>query len=200
MRSNDRAQAGFTLVEILVALVVLGILMAGLSQGVRLGRAAWSRQAALVDETADLDAVDRTLRAMLESATTGAIHGRSDFDGDTNKVSFDGLLPEAISTGSRRALITLTVDDRHRLMLRWQSMLTDPNTGAPASGEAVVAENLDHLTFAYWQDGRDGSGWQDKWTATTTPALIRLHFGFAKGDRRRWPDMVVAPLIAEGGG
>jgi general secretion pathway protein J len=196
----ERGQAGFTLMEILVALVVLGVLMAGLGQGIRLGRAAWTRQAALVDQTADLDAVDRTLRTLLENATTGAIHGRNDFEGAADSVSFDGILPQAITTGSRRARITLRVDDRHRLMLRWESVLIDPSTGAPATGEAVVAEGLDRLEIAYWQDGRDATGWQDRWTATTVPALIRLHFGFAKGDQRRWPDMVVAPLITEGGG
>ena len=186
--------------EILVALVVLGVLMAGLGQGIRLGRAAWSRQAALVDETADLDAVDRTLRTLLETATSGAIHGRNDFAGTADSVSFDGFLPAAITTGSRRARITLSVDDRHRLVLRWETMLLDPNTGAPATGQAVVAEDLDHITLAYRPGGLDSPDWQDTWTAATVPQLIRLHFDFAKGDRRRWPNLVVAPLVTEGGG
>ena len=195
-----RHQAGFTLMEILVALVVLGILMAGLGQGMRLGMAAWSRQAALVGATADLDGVDRTIRGLLTSATTGAIHGRNDFAGAVDSVSFDGILPLAVATAGRRARITLTLDDKHRLMLRWESMLIDPNTTQPATGEAVVAENLDRVEFAYWQSGLDSPGWRDRWTATTTPALIRLRLVFAGGDSRHWPDMVVAPLVEEGGG
>lgn len=195
-----RHQAGFTLMEILVALVVLGILMAGLGQGMRLGMAAWTRQAALVDETAELDGVDRTIRGLLSGATTGAIHGRNDFAGAVDSVSFDGTLPLAVTTGGRRARITLTLDGRHRLMLRWENMLIDPNTTQPATGEAVVAENLDRIEFAYWQSGLDSPGWHDRWTATTTPTLIRLRLIFAKGDRRHWPDMVVAPLVEEGGG
>lgn len=195
-----RSDRGFTLMEVLVALVVLGILMAGLSQGLRLGMAAWTRQAFLVDETADLDSFDRTVRGLLASATTGAAHGRNDFTGASDSVTFDGLLPLAVANGSRRAKITLNLDGRHRLMLHWESALIDPNTQGPASGDAVIVEHLDAITFAYWQAGGDTPGWRDRWTLVAPPALIRLHLGFAKEDRRHWPDMVVAPLIAEGGG
>lgn len=195
-----RADRGFTLMEVLVALVVLGILMAGLSQGVRFGMVAWTRQAALVDRTADLDAVDRTVRGMLTGATSGALHGRNDFVGAADSVSFDGVLPLAVATGSRRAKITLKLDGEHRLTLHWESALIDPNRNAPASGDAVVVDHLDRIAFAYWQNGGEAPGWRDSWTAVAAPTLIRLRLVFAKGDRRHWPDMIVAPLIAEGGG
>jgi general secretion pathway protein J len=195
-----RSERGFTLMEVLVALVVLGILMAGLGQGMRFGMTAWTRQAALVDRTADLDALDRTMRGMLTNATSGAAHGRNDFVGTEDGVTFDGVLPLAVATGGRRAKITLTLDDQHRLMLHWASVLIDPNTNAPAAGDAVVVDHVERVTFAYWQTGGDGPGWRDRWTAVTVPALIRLRLEFAKGDPRHWPDMIVAPLLAESGG
>ena len=195
-----RSERGFTLMEVLVALVVLGILMAGLSQGMRFGMAAWTRQAALVDRTADLDAVDRTLRGLLANATSGALHGRNDFVGGSDRMTFDSVLPQAVATGARRAKITLSLDDRHRLMLHWDSVLIDPNTAAPATGDAMIVDNLDSVSFAYWQTGGEAPGWQDRWTVVAAPALIRVRLVFAKGDRRHWPDMIVAPLIAEGGG
>jgi general secretion pathway protein J len=186
-----RSERGFTLMEVLVALVV---------QGMRFGMTAWTRQAALVDRTADLDAVDRTLRGLLTNATSGALHGRNDFTGARDSVSFDSVLPDAVATGARRAKISLKLDGGHRLMLHWDSVLIDPNTGAPATGDAMVVDHVEAVEFAYWQPGGEAAGWQDRWTVVAAPALIRLRLVFAKGDPRHWPDMIVAPLIAEGGG
>jgi general secretion pathway protein J len=193
-------QAGFTLLEVLIAVVVLGILVAGLSQGVRLGIAAWTRQAALVGETADLDAVDRVVRSLLANATSGAIRGRNDFAGASDSLTFDGLLPLAVSVGSRQAKITLALDERHRLMLRWQTMLLDPNTGQPTTDEVPIIDHLDGIAFAYWRGSGEAPGWQNQWSATTPPPLIRVHLVFGEHDRRHWPDIVVGPLVEEGGG
>ena len=60
-----RRPAGFTLLEILVALAVLGFLLLGLTQGARFGLAAWDSQARLLDRTGDLQVADRTLRRIL---------------------------------------------------------------------------------------------------------------------------------------
>jgi general secretion pathway protein J len=60
-----RRQSGFTLLEMLVALVVLGFLMVGLTQGLRAGLTMWGAQTRRVGETADLDAGARVLRRIL---------------------------------------------------------------------------------------------------------------------------------------
>jgi len=64
-------QSGFTLLELLAALVVLGLLMVAITQGVRFGVQAWQTQARTVDTQGDLLAVDRTLRGMIERADPG---------------------------------------------------------------------------------------------------------------------------------
>src|SRR6266446_5733188 len=65
MPSMSGQQSGFTLLELLVVLVVLGFLMVGLTQGVRAGLTMWGAQTRRVGETADLDAGARVLRRLL---------------------------------------------------------------------------------------------------------------------------------------
>ena len=45
-------------------------------------------------------------------------------------------------------------------------------------------------------EGGDAADWQRVWRdRTRLPALVRLAIDFPDGDRRFWPDLVVAPRI-----
>src|ERR1051326_567357 len=64
-RTEMRHQRGFTLLEMLVALTVLGFLMVGLNEGVRTGLGMWSREARQIGSIAELDSTARILRSLL---------------------------------------------------------------------------------------------------------------------------------------
>ncbi len=90
-------QAGFTLLEMLVALVVLGFLMIGLTQGVRAGLALWDAQTRRVGETAELDATARTLRRLLSGIAPAPSAGfasvaasNPELKGSTESLAFVG--------------------------------------------------------------------------------------------------------------
>ena len=87
--------AGFTLLEVLVALVVFGLLMAGLSQGVRVGLRAWSMQARQSAQWSDLDAVDRTLRGLIARMDPGGQRRDPLLRGGPHAFAFTTELPQA---------------------------------------------------------------------------------------------------------
>src|ERR1700755_1444379 len=82
-----RGAAGFTLLEILVALVVFGFLLVGLSQTVRFGLLAWRQDARLSDSKTDLEAVDRTLRSIVANLAPGDESARSSIEGSASALT-----------------------------------------------------------------------------------------------------------------
>ena len=73
-----RGEAGFTLLEVLVALSVLGFLMLGLAQGLRFGLLAWDRQAQVIaarSDTSPADVDDGIAESLRFGTTLVAAHG-----------------------------------------------------------------------------------------------------------------------------
>lgn len=189
---NER---GFTLLEILVALVVMGFLMVGLSEGTRFGLRAWAMQNRDIERYGDLDAVDRTMRRLIARMDPGSATRGATLRGTVSGVAFTSDLPMAAPDGaSSRADMLLTVDAAHRLVLRWIPHLHAIRFGpAPQSQEAELLPGVDRIEFGYWPAG--GQHWQSNWTGRDLPALIRLRIVFAAQDPRSWPDIIAAPLL-----
>ena len=193
-------QSGFTLLELLVALVVLGLLVVGLTQGVRAGLTMWGAQTRRVGETGELDAGARVLRALLSGmwvppqggAGRGGV-GKTDIEGRTDTLAFRGDLPTGLGT-TRLANITLELRDR-RLVLRWSPHRHEATSGPePVPIETELIRGVERLDLAYWGSPSpdQAAGWQAQWDGPAIPGLIRVRLAFAKGDRRRWPDLIAA--------
>ena len=197
--------AGFTLLEILVALVVLGFLLAGLSQGTRFGLRAWDIQARMVDRHGELDAVDRTLRRLVQQAEPGAPSDATPLTGTARQMVLTSELPMASAGPAAQAEtaladMILTVDAAHRLLLRWTPHRHVQRIGPPPPPRvAELLRGVERLEISYWR--RDGAGgWLASWSEPGLPALVRIRILFVAGDQRRWPDVVAAPMLGRQGG
>lgn len=190
MRKLDtKKQAGFTLLELLVGLVVLGFIVVGLSQGVRFGLRATAAQARLGEGRADLDAVDRAIRRLVEQADPGTDHSGPTLHGAAAGFTIASMLPAAAAGVTRHADVALLVTADRRLVLRWTPHLHAVRVGpAPAAQEAELLTGVDHLEISYWS-----GAWLPAWEKEALPALVRLRIVFPAGDVRHWPDVVVAP-------
>ena len=200
--------AGFTLLETLVALVVLGFLMVGLTQGVRAGLSLWDAQVRRTAQTAELDAAARIVRTLFSgitlpqsvgttlppSAALAAATSGPPFKGTSDIASFVGDLPTGLGT-TQRADITLELR-QGRFVLSWTPHRHELSTApAPPSAEAELVRNVDRVEFAYWGSSSPGepASWQAQWDGPGIPQLIRLRLAFPNGDQRRFPDLIAAP-------
>lgn len=187
-------QAGFTLLETLVALVVLGLLMTGLAQGLRLGVSAWQAQTRILAARGDLDAADSTLRALIARLDPGGFSANPpSFAGTSRSLGFTTTLPQAAGgMATREADVTLAVDDGRRLQLLWRTHYPNPTRPPPPARRVLLLEEVDHLEIAYWQ-GEKG-GWRSEWAGAPLPKLIRIRIVFTRESGRHGPDIVITPM------
>jgi len=189
-----RRQAGFTLLEVLVALVVFGFLMVGVMQGTRFGITAWRFQSDGSRRASELEAVDRTLRQLIAQAHPGTLDTPPAFAGAAGGLVFRTLLPQSGGGLAARAVdAAIGLDAQRRMVLRWSVHSAGGRRGAR---EDVLLAGLDHIELAYWRpaEGGDAAGWQRSWSGPVLPALVRVRLAFPPGDRRHWPDIVAAPM------
>jgi general secretion pathway protein J len=191
---NHGKQSGFTLLETLVALVVLGFLMTGLVQGLRLGVAAWQMQTRKLAEHADVDAADRTLRALIARMDPGGFSPqRPTLVGTSHGIAFTTTLPEAAeSLATREADMTLGVNESHQMQLLWLPHYRNRIGQPPPPDRVVLRGDVDHLEIAYWHAPK--TGWQPEWTERALPKLIRIRVIPTRDGGRLGPDIVIAPM------
>jgi general secretion pathway protein J len=196
----DGGMAGFTLLELLVVLVVLGFLMAGLAQGLHLGVQLWDRQRQALDRVSELDATDRALRELIEQMDPGGRIEMADIDGTARTLRFTTRLPEAAGgLATRRAEVMLLVDRLHRLLLRWTPAPHVVPLVTVRPVETVLLSGVDHIEISY-RSGAPTARWEADWQDPIPPMLVRIHIAFAPADPRVWPDIVAAPVRERGGG
>lgn len=191
-------RCGFTLLEIIVVLAVLGFLMVGITQGVRVGIALWHAQSRRIEQTAELDAATRVLREILTSlplpSTDSANEGVN--SGSTERFSFIGDLPTGLGT-ARRCDITLELAGG-RLILVWKPHRHEiPLEPVAPPTQTELVGGVARLQLAYWGPAAadQPAKWLSQWDGPAAPQLIRVRLAFAKGDPRHWPDLIVASQL-----
>lgn len=208
-RPGDR-QSGLTLVELLVALVLLALIATMMSGSIRFGVRAWESADARVEQDTRIQAVQALLRRQFNRAypAPGAgarQRGQVEFEGRADGLSFVTALPAHLSPGGRSvvALEGTRDDGEAALILRWRPHR--PGFGEDDDEEdwaenRVLIPRIEGLEFAYFGSEKAGDDprWFDDWQQRRTlPALVRLRLRFAEDDRRTWPELVAAlPITA----
>jgi general secretion pathway protein J len=195
------SNAGFTLLEVLVALVVVGLLLATLAQGLRVGMYAWAF-GQRISGTETLEAADLALRELLSRASPGDLltYDRA-FTGTPTSMAFTTTMPDELGVPvPLEADVSILVNDRHHLLLRWVPHHARWLVNPPQPATELLLEDVVRLELAFYQPVPDGRGgrWLSSWSSPDLPRLVRVHLAFAPGDRRHWPDIVAATMRERG--
>jgi general secretion pathway protein J len=210
MTALDTRQRGFTLLELLVAITLLGVLMAALFGALRLGARVWENGEARLDASARVQVVQNFVRQQLGQTVPLTAVGDDPraapamvFVGTSGGLRFVSLLPAHLGGGVSLMELALRPSpdggELQDLMLRMRPLdLTGDGTTRPEPEERVLIAAIASFELAYFGVGRPGAApvWWQEWEGQQTlPALVRMRIGFPERDRRRWPELIVALMV-----
>lgn len=210
-RRPSPRQTGFTLLELVVAITLMGVVLVLLYSGLRLGLNGWDNGEARAEATNRLRLVEEFLRRQLaQSMTVYQTNNRQEnwqenrqenrqenqqenvvvFTGQADRIEFIAPMLAQLGQGGLYR-VRIEVGDG-RLWIRWRPYLpADPNAGEER--ETVLLEKVSSVEWAYFGAERDDDSqpqWRSEWTSSKRrPKLVRLNLTVQGAP---WPDLVVA--------
>jgi prepilin-type N-terminal cleavage/methylation domain-containing protein len=220
LRSSHRTRTGFTLLEVLLAVAVLGMLVTAVYSTWSAALNSWRRGSdvseAFQRERVVMDALMELTKSAMFFEPSASLYAfvatRNPSLGDS--ISFvtasDAFLPpsEAISAGMRRVTISLEQDQYRRTYLaivNEPALRPDDDKSLEPPQAHVISMEVSGFYVRY-RDPRDGS-WSDKWEQDQfPPSAVEYTVAFGERDGRFPPvvvtravDIPVAAVAAAGG-
>jgi general secretion pathway protein J len=206
----NQVALGFTLVELLIALTLLGLILSLLLGGFRFGISAWESGGHRMARSNEVVAVQDLLRNEISQARGLLVDSRASgtnktFKGSPRELEFAAPLPAHMGAGGYY-LFSLGARDirgRTRLALAWRTYRPDMFAAGRegTAAEALLLDDIRSIAFAYYgqSDEDEQPVWTDDWgDRRSLPKLVRLRLEFAAGERRYWPELNIE-LKSEGG-
>jgi len=172
--TRPTSQAGFTLIEVLVALALSALVSVTLLQGIRLAASGLDRHTRASERLDARQSLDDILRRTLGAAAAIPRGAGGEFIGASDAIEFLGL---AEDSGPGLYRIDLTVDRARRdrpLILKRQ--LAAPS-GDPRAASSIVATKVRDFRLAYFgADSADAApSWHDSWRQLAIlPLMVRV--------------------------
>ncbi len=205
-----RRERGFTLIELVVAMALLGamllLLFGGLNFGLRSWDAADSNGRRTADHRIAYNFLRREIGETFPMRFKDSMALKFAFEGGHDHLRFVSSRPAGISAGGL-SLVGVAIEAgegrRRNLVMRRAMPDDEAKTFAPLekAERTVLFENVDAVTFDYYGAENDFSepAWVDAWQfPARIPRLVRVRIRGADGTML--PEMVVRIVLGEEAG
>ena len=204
-RRQDNCQAGYTLVELLVAFAVTAMMAALVFGGMRFGARAWDRSNSTVQVSETTFATQARLRQLIVSAypfrtTRGVRQVVYPMVGYDDAVLFSApLSPD--SAEDQLSRIAIWHDTANAaLALAWSEDRNDVHDPRDADGHRTLRllDDVSRVAIDYLasDDNEAATRWVSRWDGQSElPRAVRISVAFRDGNGRSWPVLVAAPRL-----
>ncbi|MDT8450157.1 MAG: prepilin-type N-terminal cleavage/methylation domain-containing protein [Wenzhouxiangellaceae bacterium] len=202
------SQAGFTLVELLLATTLIALIMAMAYGGFRAGVRATTSGEALIEETNRLRIVHQFVRRQISQARPLIIEQNEDeiirFEGERERIRFVAPMPGYLSYGGpyvqelrlERGEVGMDLVFAFALLNGYEP--GDLNAEPPVT----LLEDVGRADFEFlgFTEDREAVEWTDFWDRPEEiPLAISLRLGMERDNGLFWPELVVPVVIDSGG-
>jgi general secretion pathway protein J len=196
-------QAGFSLVEMMVSLLILGMLATMLLSGVHTGRRVWQDVNTRAGNGDTFSSARMLMTQMLGQSFPSTRYDASSpyayFTGNQTSIRFQGPANSMIQPGDIRDQY-LFLSNKGKLLLASKSLYaldnSLPGQVRQTPQTLTLMENVQSLEIDYFGAAAPDRKlrWRTLWYGQPAlPALVRIRLTFSAGDERRWPDLVIHP-------
>ncbi len=206
LRENAGRADGFTLLELLVALTLMGFILALAFGGLRFGAKAWQSGNRVIERLSEFQVTHRVVTRILSQAfplvLQNGVKPRYAFEGTAAGVSFVAFMPHYPDVAGPHIIRLEIVRTERGNELRMKRAPFAPSADglklADADEDVPLFETPHPIAFSYFNAiGESGDGeWLDHWDDDKQmPALVRLRVTAPDDEGPVWPDLVARLVI-----
>lgn len=195
-----RQQTGFTLVELIIALVILSFVMVLCGSGFRFGTKVWDSVNTQSERVDVLQAAQGFMRRNISHAlihdrlfTDEEIANENLFLGDPNRIRFISYSPRYGVDDFLYAYELYLDKNTNQLSLRYSPYNLGEKIAQNKSTSSILdgVKDIEISYFSGFIDEEDGDGWFSNWNDVyNLPLLIKINVTFID-EQIVWPEMVI---------
>jgi len=201
-RNLQSPNAGFTLLELLIALGLMAAIMAAAFGGLRFGARLWEAGNVRAEAAGEFRSTYRVLRQLLASSQPLTLADESEpayaFEGDSDELRFVAPVPVGAGEAGAYAIVLFTTRDREGqdLHLGWSRFDGDEEDidEFESDDDIVLVRDIRDLRFAYFGTSKTANepAWTDRWDdPDQLPRLVRLTIDKGGDGGVPWPELVM---------
>lgn len=216
IRGIPRQAAGFTLVEMLLAITLMSILLGLTYTGLRAATRSAERGEIILAAAGGVRATHQFVRRQLNQmlplafAVTGDINDtRVVFEGNAKSIRYVAPMPGYLGSGGPQVqLLELVSGDDGSILQFSHALLQGYEESRLLERDPVILlEGVESADFEFLGRDEDDelTGWMPNWDQSDVlPVAVRLKVGLSEDTQLQWPDLVAGvrldELALKGGG